>query len=250
MTTTSSIAISLDWPRIWGETSPSPGNALPQIARRAQCLEIFRLSFMRHSVKKTVRASRRGRNDMRRNWNLPRGEVQRLEIDSKALAGNLLGDPTRRDLPVYLPPGFKSGDHLPLLVDLVGFTGSGQSHINWKNFGENAPGAARPADRRGQDAAGGSRLSRLLQPAGRQSIHQQRRDRPLRGLPAGRGRATGRKDARASAARAGAASSANPPAATAPSSMPCAMRISGPRPPAIPATWPSSSAIWSICPRC
>ena len=55
------------------------------------------------------------------------------------LAGNLLGDQTRRELPVYLPPGYKPEDHLPLLVDLVGFTGSGQSHTNWKNFGENAP---------------------------------------------------------------------------------------------------------------
>ncbi len=76
---------------------------------------------------------------MRKNRELPAGEVRRLEIESKALAGNLLGDPTRRDLNVYLPAGFKSGDRLPLLVDLVGFTGSGQSHLNWKNFGENAP---------------------------------------------------------------------------------------------------------------
>jgi enterochelin esterase-like enzyme len=76
---------------------------------------------------------------MRKNRELPRGEVRSLEIESRALAGNLLGDPTRRDLPVYLPPGFKPGDQLPLLVDLVGFTGSGQSHVNWKNFGENVP---------------------------------------------------------------------------------------------------------------
>src|SRR6202521_5825652 len=76
---------------------------------------------------------------MRKNRDLPRGEVRRLEIESRALAGNLLGDPTRRDLHVYLPPGFKSGDQLPLLVDLVGFTGSGQAHVSWKNFGENVP---------------------------------------------------------------------------------------------------------------
>ena len=76
---------------------------------------------------------------MRRNRIAPRGEVQRLEIESQALAGNLLGDPARRELAVYLPAGFRPGDHLPLLVDLVGFTGSGQSHVNWKNFGENVP---------------------------------------------------------------------------------------------------------------
>jgi S-formylglutathione hydrolase FrmB len=86
-----------------------------------------------------VTASRWGRNDMRRNWDLPRGEVQRLEIASQMLAGNLLGDQTRRELPVYLPSGYKPEDHLPLLVDLVGFTGSGLSHVNWKNFGENVP---------------------------------------------------------------------------------------------------------------
>src|ERR1700758_2159328 len=76
---------------------------------------------------------------MRRKPDLPRGEVKRLEIDSKVLAGNPLGDPHVRDLYLYLPPGFIAGDRPPLLVDLVGFTGSGQSHVNWKSFGENLP---------------------------------------------------------------------------------------------------------------
>jgi len=76
---------------------------------------------------------------MRRNWDLARGEVRHLTVESKALAGNLLGDQATRDLPVYLPPGYRAADHVPLLVDLVGFTGSGQSHVNWKNFGENVP---------------------------------------------------------------------------------------------------------------
>src|SRR5262245_14984048 len=76
---------------------------------------------------------------MRRNRELPRGRVERLEIDSEALRGNLQGDPSRRELQVYLPPGRADGSGLPLLVDLVGFTGSGMSHTNWKNFGENLP---------------------------------------------------------------------------------------------------------------
>jgi S-formylglutathione hydrolase FrmB len=76
---------------------------------------------------------------MRKNRDLPRGEMKRLEVESQALAGNLLGDPNVRELYVYLPPGFVAGERPPLLVDLVGFTGSGQSHINWKNFGENVP---------------------------------------------------------------------------------------------------------------
>ena len=62
---------------------------------------------------------------MRRNWDVPRGEVRHLEIESQALAGNLLGDQSHRALPVYLPPGYRPEDRLPLLVDLVGITGTG-----------------------------------------------------------------------------------------------------------------------------
>src|SRR5215208_5471761 len=76
---------------------------------------------------------------MRRKPNAPAGSLHRLTIDSEALAGNLLGDPSRRDVDVYLPHGRTDGAGLPLLVDLVGFTGSGLSHTSWKNFGENVP---------------------------------------------------------------------------------------------------------------
>jgi enterochelin esterase-like enzyme len=76
---------------------------------------------------------------MRRNRDVPRGTIHRLAIDSDALAGNLLGDPSRREVDVYLPAGHDRGASLPLLVDLVGFTGSGLSHTSWKNFGENVP---------------------------------------------------------------------------------------------------------------
>lgn len=76
---------------------------------------------------------------MRRNRDLPAGEVRRLTIDSRALAGNRLGDPARRELQLYLPAGWDGARRLPLLVDLVGFTGSGQSHTNWRAFTENLP---------------------------------------------------------------------------------------------------------------
>jgi enterochelin esterase-like enzyme len=66
------------------------------------------------------------------------GRVHRLDLDSRALAGNLLGDPTRRLVDVWVPAGH-DGAGLPLLVDLVGYTGGGPSHTNWKNFGENVP---------------------------------------------------------------------------------------------------------------
>jgi len=66
------------------------------------------------------------------------GTVATLWCDSSVLKGNLLGDPPRRRIDVYLPVAH-DGRGLPLLVDLVGFTGGGPSHTNWKNFGENLP---------------------------------------------------------------------------------------------------------------
>lgn len=70
----------------------------------------------------------------------PRGRVEMLEHDSRLLVGNPLGDPSRRALAVYLPHGYDEGsDAYPVLFDLVGFTGSGLSHIGWKNFTENVP---------------------------------------------------------------------------------------------------------------
>jgi enterochelin esterase-like enzyme len=76
---------------------------------------------------------------MRRNRTVPAGEVRRLTVESKALKGNLLGDPTVRELRVYVPAGYDVGRRYPLLVDVVGFTGSGQIHTNWRPFTENVP---------------------------------------------------------------------------------------------------------------
>ena len=59
-------------------------------------------------------------------------------LDSDVLKGNMLGDPTRRIVDVYVPHGH-DGRGLPLLVDVVGFTAGGPAHTNWKNFGENLP---------------------------------------------------------------------------------------------------------------
>lgn len=68
---------------------------------------------------------------------IERGTVERFVIDSAALRGNQIGTPADRVVDVYLPPGGAAG--APLLVDLVGFTGSGLSHTNWKGFVENVP---------------------------------------------------------------------------------------------------------------
>jgi hypothetical protein len=74
---------------------------------------------------------------MRRNG-FPRGSIATLWLDSTVLRDNLIGEPTERRIDVYVPAGH-DGRGLPLLVDLVGFTGGGPSHTNWKNFGENLP---------------------------------------------------------------------------------------------------------------
>src|SRR5438477_9399094 len=66
------------------------------------------------------------------------GSVSRITIVSQALESNMLGDPSARVVDVYLPARH-DGQGLPLLVDLVGFTGSGLSHTNWVGFRENLP---------------------------------------------------------------------------------------------------------------
>lgn len=75
---------------------------------------------------------------MRRSPDTPAGPVQRLTVHSRHLKGNPLGDPNIRAVDVWTPPGH-GGAGLPLLVDLVGYTGSGLTHTNWKNFEENVP---------------------------------------------------------------------------------------------------------------
>lgn len=73
------------------------------------------------------------------------GRVVVLEHVSRVLKGNPLGDPHVRKLAVWLPAEYDEGGtrgrgrRFPLMVDMVGFTGSGLSHIAWKNFSENVP---------------------------------------------------------------------------------------------------------------
>jgi S-formylglutathione hydrolase FrmB len=70
----------------------------------------------------------------------PPGTLRVLEHESRILKGNPLGDPHVRKLAVWLPPQYDSSRRrFPVLYDLVGFTGSGLSHTNWKPFGDNVP---------------------------------------------------------------------------------------------------------------
>lgn len=85
----------------------------------------------------------------RKTLHRPGGTIRVLEFDSRVLAGNPLGDPHLRKLPVWLPPGYDDGTirgkssgrgrRFPVLFDLVGFTGSGPAHLNWRPFDENVP---------------------------------------------------------------------------------------------------------------
>ena len=70
------------------------------------------------------------------------GTLVVLEHSSRILKDNPLGDPHVRRLGVWLPPQYDDGASLrrfPVLYDLVGFTGSGLAHANWKAFGDNVP---------------------------------------------------------------------------------------------------------------
>src|SRR5438105_4325576 len=73
----------------------------------------------------------------------PKGEpgtLVVLEHTSQVLKGNPLGDPHVRKLAAWLPNEYQqTGRRFPVLYDLVGFTGSGLSHLGWKPFGDNVP---------------------------------------------------------------------------------------------------------------
>ena len=64
-----------------------------------------------------------------------------LEHDSSILADNPLGDPGRRQVPVYLPAAYDQPRYRKkrfiTLYDLAAFTGSGPAHLNWRAFEEN-----------------------------------------------------------------------------------------------------------------
>ena len=80
------------------------------------------------------------------------GTIVVLEHVSSILEDNPLGDPHVRKLAAWLPPQYDgSGNRrFPVLYDLVGFTGSGVSHLGWKPFGDNVPERAARLVREGK----------------------------------------------------------------------------------------------------
>jgi enterochelin esterase-like enzyme len=72
----------------------------------------------------------------RKRW--PRGRLDRLVYDSELLRNNPLGDPSEREVLVYLPAGYDQMDEpLPVFWHLAAYTNSGASIGNWRNIGEN-----------------------------------------------------------------------------------------------------------------
>ena len=68
-----------------------------------------------------------------------KGKVQVETVSSIVLKENPLGDPRRREIPVYLPPSYGTtrGRRYPVLYYLPGFTGSGMSAASTKPWKEN-----------------------------------------------------------------------------------------------------------------
>jgi S-formylglutathione hydrolase FrmB len=70
-------------------------------------------------------------------WERPlRGRLERLLIDSQVLRDNPLGDPSRRPLYVYLPPGLDDGPH-PTVYVIQGMTGQLDMWFNRTAFEPN-----------------------------------------------------------------------------------------------------------------
>lgn len=68
-----------------------------------------------------------------------KGKVQIETVSSIVLKDNPLGDPRRRDIPVYLPPSYGTarGRRYPVLYYLPGFTGTSRGALNYNPWKEN-----------------------------------------------------------------------------------------------------------------
>jgi hypothetical protein len=80
------------------------------------------------------------------------GTLVVLEHQSSVLKDNPLGDPHVRKVGVWLPTQYDGGGNrrFPVFYDLVGFTGSGLSHVGWKPFSDNVPERAARLIREGK----------------------------------------------------------------------------------------------------
>src|SRR3984893_15319012 len=99
------------------------------------------------------------------------GSVSQVVFENQAFKGNMLGVPQGRVVDGDGPAGrvvyvhaasVLDGRGLPLLVVLVGCTGSGLSHTNWVGFRENLPERLDPLIRGEPMAPGGVALPHCL----------------------------------------------------------------------------------------
>src|SRR3989454_231101 len=67
---------------------------------------------------------------------MARGEVVVETFDSNVLKGNPLGDPTKRDVAIYLPPRYDSTKRYPAAYGIVGYTGTGKMLLGVDPLGE------------------------------------------------------------------------------------------------------------------
>jgi enterochelin esterase family protein len=69
---------------------------------------------------------------------MQRGQVAITTMDSNVLQDNALGDPARRDIAIYLPPGYDTGERrYPTVYLLTGFNSRGTMLLNEAPWDEN-----------------------------------------------------------------------------------------------------------------
>jgi enterochelin esterase-like enzyme len=73
-------------------------------------------------------------------WERPlKGRLDKLVVESELLAGNPLGDPARRPLYVYTPPGYNERNAYPTIYVLQSFSGQLDMWLNRRAFEPNMP---------------------------------------------------------------------------------------------------------------
>jgi enterochelin esterase-like enzyme len=65
--------------------------------------------------------------------------ISKYELESISLKNNPLGDPTHRQLPVYLPPDYNAKTAYPALLALTGYGASGPMFANFNPWQESLP---------------------------------------------------------------------------------------------------------------
>ncbi len=69
---------------------------------------------------------------------MDRGRIEQTLFESRALQGNRLGDPYRRKLAVYLPPGYdqEADRRYPVILMLASHGNTGPALLNWRPWDE------------------------------------------------------------------------------------------------------------------